>query len=155
MRDIITVPNSLLRQPCISVEVVTPEILSLCGDMVEFVTSHNGIGLAANQVGELYRVIVLAPEEFEEPLVVINPVFERARFSLLVRSFETCFSIPGLKAEVERVVTGTLEGMTTEGIEISMPAVGGLAILVQHEIDHLDGVLMTDRANVVINIMRE
>jgi peptide deformylase len=112
--------------------------------MLVTMREREGVGLAANQVGRLRRVLVAGIEEDE--YVLINPVIE-ARSDETEVLPEGCLSIPGILVDVERPVAVTVSGQDAAGEEVRFEAEGLLARVFQHEIDHLDGVLILDRTD--------
>jgi peptide deformylase len=158
IREIVTTPDPVLRQRARKVRAVTKKVQTLIDDMVETLRAAPGVGLAAPQVGVSQRVIVAEfAEESEDPeappkppklYAIVNP--EIVRNSLDKESAtEGCLSIPGYIGEVERASTVTIKGMNRQGDPIRIKAKGWLARILQHEIDHLDGVLYIDRASEV------
>jgi peptide deformylase len=103
-----------------------------------------GIGLAANQVGVLHRVFVYRVDPEEPVTAVVNPVIEQASDELEVAE-EGCLSLPGVHVEVERPANVRLRGQDADGRELLVEASGLEARVIQHEIDHLDGILILDR----------
>lgn len=158
IREIVTVPNPVLRAKAKKVRSVTPEIGQLIDDMVETMRQAPGVGLAAPQVGTGLRVIVVEygepsedPEAEPKPpklYAVINPEITRQSNEAALGT-EGCLSIPGYVGEVERKETVTVKGLNRHGREFKLKAKGWLARIFQHEIDHLDGVLFTDRSEKV------
>ena len=146
IRPLVILPDAQLRLVSKPVEAVTPEIRTLVDDMLETMYDAPGIGLAAPQIGELKRIVVmdLAKEgETPEPLVMINP--EILSYSDdTVTTEEGCLSIPELYYDVERPAEVTVKYTDLDGKEIELEAKDRLAICVQHELDHLDGVLYID-----------
>src|SRR3712207_2477555 len=112
--------------------------------MLATMDEHEGVGLAANQVGRLKRILVAATED--EEYVIVNPVVEEAA-EATERELEGCLSIPGIQVEVERPTGITVSGQDTTGASLCIEASGLLARILQHEIDHLDGVLILDRTD--------
>ncbi len=124
------------------------ELRKFAGDMFETMRSANGIGLAANQVGALRRVITIDVSEMEEtkglaPIVLINPVVETEEGAAVIE--EGCLSIPEIRDEVERPEFVRVRYLDLELKDRELQAEGILARVVQHEIDHLNGVLFIDR----------
>jgi len=111
-------------------------------DMLATMREHEGVGLAANQVGRLRRVLVAGVEE--EEYVLVNPAIE-ASSEETETGAEGCLSIPGIQVDVERPVAVTVSGQDAAGKPVRLEAEGLLARVIQHEIDHLDGVLILDR----------
>ena len=141
--DIVLFPNEILRTPAIEVEQITKETHKLINDMVETMYDAPGIGLAAPQIGISQRIIVLdVGEEDNSLLKLINP--EVVEASNQVPSEEGCLSIPGVRETVRRHNNVTVKANTPEGEEITIEAEGLLSFCLQHEIDHLDGVLFID-----------
>ncbi len=148
IREIRLLGDPVLRQPADEVEEWDSELETLVEDMLETMYVANGVGLAAPQVGVSQRVFVVdlgeADEEGNGPLAIVNPnVVESSRETS--RSPEGCLSIPGMEEVVERPETVTVEGTDPQGNPISLEITGLLSRVVQHEIDHLDGVLFIDR----------
>ncbi|MEW6511768.1 MAG: peptide deformylase [Bacteroidota bacterium] len=144
--------QSVLRKKAKPVRQKDEEIVRLAGDMVETMKQANGIGLAANQVGDLRRVIVVDLSAIEEtadqpPLALINPEVIENSGSWGME--EGCLSIPGLREEVTRAETIRVRYRDLEFKERTIPASGMLARVLLHEIDHLDGVLFVDHLNAV------
>ncbi len=144
VRDIRILGDSALRVCCDEVESVDDEVRQLVDDLVETMYAADGIGLAAPQLGIPLRVFVYDVREPEiESGVLINPRFVEAGGT--VRDTEGCLSIPGLKEIVERYAEVVVEGLDREGREIRIEATDLLSRCLQHENDHLDGVLFIDR----------
>jgi len=119
-------------------------LLRLTEDMLVTMHEREGVGLAANQVGRLRRVLVAAIEEDE--YVIVNPVIEASSDETEVLA-EGCLSIPGIHVEVERPVAVTVSGQDASGEDLRLEAEGLLGRVFQHEVDHLDGVLILDRTD--------
>ncbi len=137
-------PNPILRQRARQVLKVTPEIRRLIGDMVETMHSAHGVGLAANQVGSPWHILVADPEATPgAELILLNARILRRRGS--ISSPEGCLSLPGLSADVTRAAEVTVEGLDPEGKPKRIVAQGLLARILQHEVDHLEGRLYIDR----------
>ncbi len=156
--EVLKYPDPFLRTVCEPVAEVDDEVRRLMDDMVETMYANKGIGLAAVQVGVAKRVIVLdVPDEEDEEseegtrparkgrnlLTIANP--EIAWRDGKTRFEEGCLSVPGINAEVERAARVRVTGIGRRGEPIDMGAEGLLAVALQHEIDHLDGVLFIDR----------
>ena len=140
-----TFPDPFLRKR--SQEVVLPDesLKDLVRDMFETMDTEGGIGFAAPQIGVGKRVVVVSVEEKEfERLVLFNPVI--VSFSSETVLFEEgCLSVPGVRADVERPSSVVVRGITRSGRLVEIAAVEMVARVLQHEIDHLDGVLFIDR----------
>jgi peptide deformylase len=138
-------PDPELRR--VSEEVILPDesVRALVGDMFRIMGEEGGIGLAAPQVGVSKRVIVVSVEEkgFER-LALINPVIVFSSRETVVFE-EGCLSIPGVRADVERPSRVVVRGITRSGRLVEIDAADLLARVLQHEIDHLNGVLFIDR----------
>ena len=151
IRKIVTIPEPVLRRKAHKVTDFSKDLQDLIDDMVETVRDAPGVGLAAPQVNVSERVIVVeyGDEEDEEApkklYVVVNPEITQVSEEK-VEGIEGCLSIPGLVGEVERVEAITVRGLNRRGKPLRIRAEGWLARIFQHEIDHLDGVLYTDRA---------
>jgi peptide deformylase len=137
--------SEVLRRRAEEVSAPDAELARLIQDMFETMYDAHGIGLAAPQVGISRRVIVVdVNEEGSTPFAMLNPrVVESGPRS--EKGEEGCLSIPGIAAPVERPATVVVEGLDAEGNPVRMEADGMLARCLQHEIDHLDGVLFIDR----------
>lgn len=134
----------MLRQVAEPVDAVTDELRALVADMMETMYDAEGVGLAAPQIGVPRRVIVVdTHQEGEEPFALFNAqVVERA--GEMEKAEEGCLSIPGLSELVDRPRRAVVEGLTPEGEPVRIEAEGFLARVLQHEVDHLDGVLFID-----------
>jgi peptide deformylase len=129
------------------VPVLTPDVRTLITDMFDTMYTEEGVGLAAPQGGVGPRVIVVDPRQDEvKGFALVNPVVVE-RSSELDRAEEGCLSIPGLQEIVERPAQVTVEGLDPDGNIVRLAAEGLLARVLQHEIDHLDGVLFIDRVS--------
>jgi peptide deformylase len=154
VREIVSLPEPVLRKKARKVTDFGPELQTLIDDMVETMRVAPGVGLAAPQVDASVRVIVVEyGEEDEEETAVIPPKLytvvnpEITRFSTESEvGSEGCLSIPGFAGDVERPLGITIKGQNRRGQPIRIKAEGWLARIFQHEIDHLDGVLFIDRA---------
>jgi peptide deformylase len=134
--------DPILRQVARSVDEVEPEIKTLITDMAETMWRQVGVGLAAPQIGISLRVFVMDDGK-RGARAIVNPVIVER--SGVVREEEGCLSLPGVFAEVERSKWLRLEALDAEGQPIRLDLQGLQAKIVQHEIDHLDGVLFIDR----------
>lgn len=146
IRPILTVPNPVLARKAQPVDEINDTIRSLARDMAETMYDAPGVGLAAPQVGESLRLIVIDVAGKQEPpnlITVINPVIVEG--SGEVYDEEGCLSVPDYSAPVDRFESVTVSGLDIEGNERRWQADGLLAIAFQHEIDHLDGILFIDR----------
>lgn len=139
--------DPVLREKAVPVAEVTEEIRTLIADMFDTMYAEEGVGLAAPQVGVGERVIVVDPrDEHVQPFALINP--EIVHFAEEVeRDEEGCLSIPGLKEIVERAAAVRVEALDADGKPVSIEAEGLLSRILQHEVDHLDGILFLDRVS--------
>lgn len=136
--------DPVLKSRAAPVKNFDESLTRLAGEMLATMREHEGVGLAANQVGRLKRILVAGVED--EEYVLVNPVIERAAPET-AKDTEGCLSIPGIHVEVERPVSVTVSGQDTTGAPLHLDASGLLARVLQHEIDHLDGVLILDRTD--------
>jgi peptide deformylase len=133
--------DPVLRQKARRVPRIDSSIQQLIDDMVETMQQTKGVGLAAPQVGVSLRVVVLQ-KPGEEPIAIINPeIVKRAGEQEVT---EGCLSIPGYAGEIKRAESVTVKGLDPDGKKIRIKASGLLAQALQHEIDHLDGLLYID-----------
>ena len=146
IKKILTLPDPILRKESVLVEKVNDEIRKLLDDMLETMYAAPGIGLAAVQIGVLKRVIVIdlsKADEKKTPLFIINPEIT-FRSKDLISYEEGCLSIPNQFAEVKRPSSCKVNYLDYEGRNNEINADGLLATCIQHEIDHLNGVLFID-----------
>jgi peptide deformylase len=146
IRPIIVLPDARLRQRSEPVAEITDEIRALAADMLDTMYDAPGIGLAAIQVGIPKRVVVIdlaKPEEEKRPVVLVNPEVTWSSDEKRVYE-EGCLSIPEYYEEVERPDRIRFRYRTLEGATVEAEADGVLATCVQHELDHLNGVLFID-----------
>lgn len=157
-REIVTYPNEPLRSRALPVDEVTDEIRALVDDMAETMYSEPGIGLAANQVGVKKRVAVIDidhPEGKPDLKVLINPqIIEREG---TIEWEEGCLSFPGIHVMVERSARVVVRALDRDGAPFELEGEGLLAVAIQHELDHLDGVTLADKVSFLKRkmIMRE
>lgn len=148
LREIRKYPDEVLGRKAEPVEAIDGEIQRLIDDMVETMYAASGVGLAAPQVGVSKRLIVVDVSRGEEEeaslIVLINPEIIESRGE--VKSEEGCLSLPEFTCSVLRAESVTVKGLDREGKETVIPAEGLLSMAFQHEIDHLDGTLILDRA---------
>lgn len=139
--------DPVLREKAAPVTEVTDDVRRLIADMFDTMYAEEGVGLAAPQVGVTDRIIVVDPRDDEvEPFALINP--EIVHFDdEVVRDEEGCLSIPGLKEIVERPAAVRVEATSIDGEPVAIDAEGLLARILQHEVDHLDGILFLDRVS--------
>ena len=146
LRKILTEPNKILRQKSIPVEGVDKDMQKLMDDMLETMYAAPGIGLAAIQVGVPKRIIVLDIQQKEgqkNPLFFVNPeIIEKSKN--LTTYEEGCLSVPGQFAEIDRPDQCHIKYLDYDGNKKEMKAEGMLATCIQHEMDHLEGILFID-----------
>ena len=135
--------DPVLRRRAERVREVTPEIRAIVRDLIETMYQEVGIGLAAPQVGISLRLMVVDEEQGRGARALINPVIVDQGGRVVAE--EGCLSIPGIFAPVERAEWVRVEALDGDGMPVSLEASGLLARVVQHESDHLDGVLFIDR----------
>lgn len=151
IREITHFPEDVLRKKAAPVDSFDEDLRTLIADMVETMRIAPGVGLAAPQIGISKRVIVVEfGSEDDEKLprqlyVVVNPEIE-SRSDEILTGIEGCLSVPGVVGEVDRSEIVTVRGQDASGKKIRIRAQGWLARIFQHEIDHINGVLYTDRA---------
>ena len=145
-KKIVIEPDPILRKKSLPVEKVDMEVKKLLDDMLETMYAAPGIGLAAVQVGILKQLIVIdlsKDGEKKNPLFFINPKITFKTKNTSVHE-EGCLSLPGYFAEIERPAECELDFIDYHGKKRSLKATGLLATCIQHEIDHLNGVLFID-----------
>lgn len=146
IREILTEPNKILREKSLPIEQVDEKLQKLMDDMLETMYAAPGIGLAAIQVGVPKRVIVLdiAPKnESKTPMYFVNPeIVNKSKNNSIYE--EGCLSVPGQFAEIERPDKCHIKYLDYHGKPSELMAEGMLAICIQHEIDHLEGILFID-----------
>ncbi|TCP57688.1 peptide deformylase [Tumebacillus sp. BK434] len=145
VRPVVLDPNPVLRAIAEPVTKFDQELFTLLDDMADTMYDYNGIGLAAPQVGVSQRVIVVDYGDEHGGLIeMINPVIVEKSGSVV--DVEGCLSIPGLRGNVERFEKLTLRFQQRDGNTYELTPEGYFARVFQHEIDHLDGILYTDKA---------
>ena len=142
-RQILKYPNPVLKNKSEGVEEITDEIRKLAQDMKETMFTGQGIGLAAPQIGVLKRIIAV---QEKTPLIFINPrIIKKSRET--VSEQEGCLSFPGIFLKINRAKEIEVEALDERGEKVYFKAQGLIARVLQHEIDHLDGILCIDRLN--------
>jgi len=145
-RQVVTYPEPFLATKALPVRSVDGRIRELVRDMFDTLYALKGIGLAAPQIGVGKRVIVLdiSPvEEMIKPFALVNPEIVGKQGQ--VEGMEGCLSVPGVEGMVCRYESVTVKGKNESGDPVTMEASGFLSRVLQHEIDHLDGILFIDR----------
>jgi peptide deformylase len=154
LRQIVNIPDPVLRRKAHKVTEIDKDFQTLVDDMIETMRAAPGVGLAAPQVGISTRLIVVefSEDEDEEKPNKAKKLYVVANPEIIHTSVETetgieaCLSVPGLVGEVERFSQLIIRGRNRRGQPVRINAHGWMARIFQHEIDHLDGVLFTDRA---------
>lgn len=145
--QLVTFPHPILRHKSKPIVRVDAELHDLVNQMFEIMYDFRGVGLAANQVALPIRLFVANPsgdrQEKEQEMVFINPVVNKPKGT--VEAEEGCLSLPGLNANVFRSKSLEVNAYDIQGNEIAGPVDGFLARIIQHELDHLDGVMFIDR----------
>jgi peptide deformylase len=139
-------PAEVLRQKALQIDNIDGELQSLIDNMVETMYRAPGVGLAANQVGILKRLFVVdisSKEKAYPLLVILNPVITFTEGE--DESEEGCLSLPGCSTKIKRARDVVVKGIDREGKPIEVEASGLLARAIQHELDHLDGIVLFDR----------
>ncbi len=152
LRQIVYLPDPVLRRKALPVTKFDASLQTLIDDMVETMREAPGVGLAAPQVGLSDRLIVVeyplddSVEDAPKKLfILINPEIKEIS-SETELGVEGCLSVPGYQGEVERSLAVTVKGLNRHGQPMKVKAKGWLARIFQHEIDHINGVVFTDRA---------
>ena len=136
--DILTFPDPRLERTALPIKIIDDKVKKLVDDMADTMYDAQGIGLAATQVGELRRVLVMDISEDRNQLrVFINPEILRKEGTAVAE--EGCLSVPGIYDKVERAETVMVTALDRDGQRFTLNASGLLAVCIQHEVDHLDG----------------
>lgn len=136
--------DPVLKSRTTPVKEFDGSLARLAEDMFETMRAHEGVGLAANQVGRLKRILVVSVEEQE--YAIVNPEIEE-KSETTEKDAEGCLSIPNVQVDVERSTGVTVSGKDVSGAPLRIEASGLLARVLQHEIDHLDGITILDRTD--------
>ena len=150
IRTILHYPDPRLRQKAVPVERVTPEIVKLIDDMAETMYAAPGVGLAATQIGETHRIFIVDTAAEDEPsnlMVFVNPEITSTEGSCV--GAEGCLSFPGVNEDIKRAERVRVRALDRNGKTFELEADGLLSVAIQHELDHLDGVLMIDRVGML------
>jgi peptide deformylase len=143
VRNVRTEENPVLREKCAEVPSITDGIKRLIDDMFETMYEFDGVGLAAPQIGIAKKIVVIDDRDGNK-FALINPVITESKGEQI--SEEGCLSLPGFAGRVKRPEFVKVEALNVDGDEILLAAEGFLAIVLSHEIDHLDGILYKDKA---------
>lgn len=155
-REIYTYPHWVLNTKTKTIDECSEEIKGLAEDMHETMQQNKGIGLAASQVGELYQLITVHIQNEEEshgPLTLLNPIIQQKEGSTEIE--EACLSLPGYKGKVKRAQKIVVNAMDLQEQKLEFQADGLLAVCLQHEIDHLNGITLLDHASKLKRSMYE
>lgn len=144
VHEIRTFGDPVLKSRAAPVREFDESLAALAADMLKAMREREGVGLAANQVGVLKRIVVAALEDQE--YVLVNPVIAE-RSEIKEKGPEGCLSIPGIQVEVERPAKIRVSAQDLTGAPVNIESEGLLARIFQHEIDHLDGILILDRTD--------
>jgi peptide deformylase len=166
IREIVKLPNEILRRKAQPVETFDADLQQLIDDMIETMRVAPGVGLAAPQIDVPLRLVVVeyggeADEDYDDDappkkklFALVNPEITRASTETEVAT-EGCLSIPGLVGDVERAVSVTVTAQNRHGQPIKVKAKGWLARIFQHEIDHINGILYIDKATKVQSLQED
>jgi len=145
-REILKYPDPILSKKALEIAEITPEIRQLALDMAEAMYEKRGIGLAAPQVGECCRLIAVdisGPDERTDLKFLVNPVILSREGE--VEDEEGCLSVAQFRAKVKRSEKVVVKAKDLDGNDVEIAADDVMAVCLQHEIDHLDGILFIDR----------
>ncbi len=146
IRDIVLYPDAPLLQKAEPFDVIGPDVAILANDMIDTMFAANGVGLAGPQIGIAKRIFVMC-EPDGEPRCIVNPeILEKTGSEL---GEEGCLSMPKVYAQVPRATWLRLRGQDETGAEVEFEASGFAARIIQHEYDHLEGVLFPDRLDII------
>jgi len=147
VREVRLLGDPVLREKASPVDAVTEAVRSLIADMFETMYAEDGVGLAAPQIGVSERILVIdTREEGTSPIALVNPVILEASEET-EKADEGCLSLPGLNDVVERSARVVVNGLDPDGRPQQIEAEGLLSRALQHEIDHIDGILFIDRVS--------
>lgn len=142
MKQIRVYPDPVLRETSKPVEKIDQEIKTLIQEMTKTMKAHEGVGLAAPQVGILQRVIVIGLPD-EEPISIINPELSKPVGEGIFE--EGCLSLPGVRVSVKRATDVKVRGLSLNGKTLKIEVKDLFARVIQHEVDHLNGILIIDK----------
>jgi len=149
VREIVLYPDPRLREACRPLDPSGDAAQGIVQDLWDTLDAHVGVGLSAPQIGHMVRAIVVDATRAKHPclhhgrIALLNPVIVLAEGKTTFR--EGCMSVPDLVAHIQRAERLTLAGLLPDGRQVTISPEGFEAVIVQHEIDHLDGVLFIDR----------
>ncbi|MDD2230153.1 MAG: peptide deformylase [Candidatus Cloacimonetes bacterium] len=147
--------DTILRTKLTECDVNDPALQELIPDLIYTMYERDGVGLASNQIGSHFRVFVIDPDWAREdaepnPIVMINPVIETREGEVM--NEEGCISLPGIFANVHRAVKISYSYSDPEGNRIQDTTEGFKAVVIQHEYDHLEGIVFTDRVGTLTKL---
>ena len=142
-QPVVKYPADVLRAKAAKVERVSQDVRELIDRMTSIMDLANGVGLAAPQIGVLQRVIIIAPDG--KPIALVNPEITMSEGTVIGE--EGCLSLPGLYGDVVRKAVVEVKALDGEGRLVALRLEGLASRVVQHEIDHLDGVLFIDKVD--------
>ena len=160
IREIVFTPDPVLRRKARKVTSFDKDLKTLIDDMIDTLRDAPGVGLAAPQVGVSQRLLVVEYGDDEDEsvpkklYVLANPEIIQASEEM-VNGVEACLSIPRVMGEVDRHLSITIRAQNRQGRPVKIKAKGWIARIFQHEIDHLDGILYTDRASKVWRVKED
>jgi peptide deformylase len=132
-------------------EITKQEFQDYCAALINKMHEANGVGLASPQIGKNIRVVVIQPDPYKEPEILINPVITKKSEALL-ESEEGCLSVPGVFGLVKRHKKISVQALNRHGRRVEFEAKNFDAFVIQHEIDHLDGILFIDKADQKVKV---
>jgi peptide deformylase len=145
MLEIVKVPNPILTKKTELIKKIDADLLKLVDDMVAACKKANGIGLAAPQIGKSIRLCIIDLEHMGlKPFALVNPIIKKKSWKKTDME-EGCLSIPGVYGIVKRPKKITVKAKNLNGEDVTFDADGLLARVIQHEVDHLDGILFTSK----------
>ena len=158
--NILTDPNTILHQksrPLSKEDILSKDIQNLIKQMIPTMYLKDGVGLAAPQVGELVQICIISREynkDKTKDLVLINPVWKKASV-LKEWSDEGCLSVPDVYGKVKRWKKIRLQALDRDSKEVNITVSGFLAKIIQHEVDHLHGIIFTEKAKDLHTVYKE
>jgi peptide deformylase len=148
VREILTYPSPLLKEKSVDVKKIDEETRQIINDMVVTMYHEQGVGLAAPQIGVLLNIItvdVSMKEEGSNLIILVNPKITKKEGTIVFE--EGCLSVPDFLVKVKRSCDIVVNGLNEKGEEIEITCNGLLSVVLQHEIDHLSGILIVDYAS--------